>query len=188
MVIDRSIRSPNHSPRDGRAITILVLHATAGSARSALAWLTNPLSRVSAHYLIEKTGRVYQLVPDEEIAWHAGRASWHGETAINEVSIGIELENANDGRDPYPTQQLEALKELARTEVARYRIAPEMVVRHLDIALPKGRKTDPAGFPWAEFMGQLFPQTPPPPDRPPRPTPPSPQAAFARSLIALAYR
>src|SRR5688572_29247709 len=126
MFVDHAIRSPNYSPRGTQAISMIVLHATAGSARGALAWLTNPAARVSAHYPIEKSGRIYHLVPDECAAWHAGRASWRGQTAINELSIGIELENANDGRDPYPPEQIEALLELAREKVARYRIAPEM--------------------------------------------------------------
>ena len=189
MLVDLTIRSPNHSPRHGRPITMLVVHATAGSARSALAWLTNPLSRVSAHYLIDKTGHVYQLVPDDRAAWHAGRASWRGETAINEISIGIELENANDGKDPYPPEQIEALLTLAREKVAHYHIAPDMVVRHRDIALPPGRKTDPAGFPWAEFLSRLFPASAPPPERPPRPAPPREgQHALAEQLRAEAYR
>lgn len=98
---------------------MIVLHATVGSARSALAWLTNPAARVSAHYLIDKTGRVYQLVADEEAAWHAGRAEWKGQTAINEISLGIELENANDGRDPYPAPQITAVLSLLREKVER---------------------------------------------------------------------
>jgi N-acetylmuramoyl-L-alanine amidase len=188
--IDSSIRSPNHSTRNGRAISMLVIHATAGSARGALAWLTTPHSRVSSHYLIERGGHIYQLVPDERAAWHAGRASWQGETAINEISLGIELENANDGRDPYPVEQIDALLELAAEKVAQYRIAPNMVVRHLDIAMPKGRKTDPAGFPWAEFISRLFPRAPlPPADRAPYPAPPGSDAAMLASVLReAAYR
>jgi N-acetyl-anhydromuramyl-L-alanine amidase AmpD len=188
MIVDHTIRSPNYSPRGAQAISMMVLHATAGSARGALAWLTNPAARVSAHYLIEKSGRTYQLVPDECVAWHAGRASWRGQTAINELSLGIELENANDGRDPYPPEQIEALLELAREKVARYRIAPEMVTRHLDIALPRGRKSDPAGFPWPEFIGRLFPQAPPPDARPPRPPSADARPGLAQKLLAEGYR
>lgn len=188
--IDLSVRSPNHSPRGSHQITMLVIHATAGSARGALAWLTSPWSRVSAHYLITKGGHIYQLVPDERAAWHAGRASWQGETAINELSIGIELENANDGRDPYPPEQIDALLALATEKVEKYHIAPQMVVRHRDIAVPKGRKTDPAGFAWAEFVGRLFPGAPgAPSERPPYPLPPrTGEAPLAYALRAAAYQ
>jgi len=154
--IDASHHSPNFSSRNGRRISMLVLHATAGSFASSLGWLCSPLSRVSSHYLIDKGGRIFQLVADEQAAWHAGRARWRGETAINELSLGIELENANDGRDPYPKVQVDALVELARDKVHDYHIAPDMVARHLDIAVPQGRKTDPAGFGWERFTSELF--------------------------------
>ena len=73
LTIDQAVRSPNYSLRGGQSISMIVLHATVGSARSALAWLTNPAARVSAHYLIDKSGHIYQLVADEYCAWHAGR-------------------------------------------------------------------------------------------------------------------
>ena len=187
MLIETAIRSPNHGPRGEQSISMIVLHATAGSASSALAWLTNPAARVSAHYLIEKSGHTYQLVDDEHAAWHAGRASWHGQTAINECSIGIELVNQNNGRDGYPPEQIQALLELTQAKVAQYRIGPTMVTRHLDVALPRGRKTDPAGFPWSEFVAHLFPQAPPPNERPPRPAP-LPGPTLAKNLLAEAYR
>jgi N-acetylmuramoyl-L-alanine amidase len=189
MQIDHSHQSPNHAARDGHAISMLVLHATVGSARSALAWLTNPAARVSAHYLIDKGGRIYQLVADERAAWHAGRASWQNETAINEMSLGIELENANNGRDPYPEAQLAALVELARAKVTQYAIAPHMVTRHVDVALPRGRKSDPAGFPWQAFLAQLFPDISAPSERPRRPEPPGVlHNELASALLAETYR
>jgi N-acetylmuramoyl-L-alanine amidase len=186
-IIDQAIRSPNYGLRAGHSISMIVLHATVGSARSALAWLTSPAARVSAHYLIDKSGHIYQLVADEYCAWHAGRASWHGQTAINEMSLGIELENANDGRDVYPPEQVGALQQLVLAKVAQYRIIPGMIVRHMDVAVPQGRKTDPAGFPWVEFIGRIFPQATPPDDRTPRPAP-NPPPAFAQKLLAEAYR
>jgi hypothetical protein len=161
--IDQSHKSPNHGPRNGHAISMIVLHATVGSVRSALAWLTNPASRVSSHYVIDKAGHISQLVQDEDAAWHAGRARWHGVTDINAVSLGVELENANDGHDPYPPAQLASAHWLCQDKIARYNIERADVVRHLDIAVPKGRKTDPAGFPWPLFADSLYMDAPPPP-------------------------
>ena len=162
LTIDRSHASPNHSPRHGHPITMLLLHATAGSYASALAWLCNPLpngnpdKRVSTNYLIRKDGHIDQLVDDGQAAWHAGVARWNGETAINDISLGVELENANDGRDPYPPAQYNALLNLASAKIAEYHIPLDNVVRHLDVAIPKGRKTDPAGFPWDKFKADLL--------------------------------
>jgi N-acetyl-anhydromuramyl-L-alanine amidase AmpD len=133
------------------------LHATVGGLLSSLKWLTNAASRVSSHYVIAKSGIIYQLVPDDQAAWHAGASRWNNMDAddIQRQSIGIELQNANSGRDPYPRVQVDAALELARSLTLRYRIPHVNVVRHLDIAIPYGRKTDPAGFPWALFRARL---------------------------------
>jgi hypothetical protein len=172
IVTNTSRSSPNHSSRNGHAISMLVLHSTAGGAQSSLNWLCSPASGVSSHFVITKAGTIYRLVNEERAAWHAGRASWHGVTDCNAASLGIELENANDGRDPYPPAQLSSCRDLCRSLVARYHIARGDVVRHLDIAMPHGRKTDPANFPdFDAFVGSMFTDAPPgssqpPPDKP----------------------
>ena len=189
MNLDLTYRSPNYGSRSGRPISMVVLHATVGSARSALAWLTNPAARVSAHYVVDKAGKVFQLVDDQYAAWHAGRAEWRGETAVNEVSLGIEIENANDGRDPYPSEQIEALQRLVQEKASAFQIVPGMVIRHVDVALPRGRKTDPAGFPFAAFVARVFPDAPPLSYPTPRPAPPGHlNDALASQLQAEAYR
>lgn len=156
--IDQSHTSPNHGARGRARISMLVLHATVGSFKSALSWLMNPKSKVSSHYLIRKDGYIAQLVPDTRVAWHAGKSVWHGmdSDAIALQSIGIELENKSDGRDIYPATQLAAAHWLCQTLISRYNIERADVVRHFDIAIPRGRKTDPAGFPWPLFADSLF--------------------------------
>ncbi len=158
-----SFVSPNHSSRNGHAVSLLVLHATVGDALSSLRWLCNPQpkaldKRVSIHYLISKPGKVYQLVPEARSAWHAGASTWRGMGSYEIMvgSIGIELENANTGHDPYPQAQYTALLDLSRSLVVKYHILSDMVARHLDIATPKGRKSDPAAFPMEQFMTDLY--------------------------------
>jgi N-acetyl-anhydromuramyl-L-alanine amidase AmpD len=158
MQINSSRQSPNHSSRDGHTVRLGLIHATVGGLASSLDWLCNPRTRVSTHYLISKTGVIYQLVAETRAAWHAGDAAWQGETAVNEISIGIELENLTGmdgfkGQDPYPAVQVDRLIELSRSLMERY---PRFAfARHMDVALPKGRKSDPAGFAWGEFKARL---------------------------------
>jgi N-acetylmuramoyl-L-alanine amidase len=65
---------------------MIVLHYTAGiTTESAVQWFMMPESKVSAHYIIGRTGDVVQMVLNTDIAWHAG--VWD----INMKSIGIEL-------------------------------------------------------------------------------------------------
>lgn len=161
--IDITPESPNQSSRNGARIGMLVLHATVGSYAASLAWLCNPASSASTHYLIRKDGYINQLVPNDRAAWHAGKSAWMGMTSgqIQQRSLGIELENANDGHDPYPAAQLAAAHWLCQVLVSRYNIERADVVRHLDIAIPKGRKTDPAGLPWPAFADSLYMDVPP---------------------------
>lgn len=154
MQIITDYRSPNQSPRT-QPIRCLVVHATAGGLVSSLTWLCDPASRVSAHYVIAKTGAIYQLLPDAAVAWHAGRSAWRGQADVNAFSLGVELENANTGRDPYPPAQLDRLIDLVRVKLRVHAIPIENLVRHRDIAVPRGRKTDPAGLDWAGVRARV---------------------------------
>lgn len=116
--------------------------------------------RVSVHYYIDKRGRVTQMVDDADTAWHAGLSKWTVDgkpvagDSCNPISVGIELENRNTGRDPYPDAQYAATLELTRDLVKRHNIPRSQLVRHLDIS--PGRKTDPAAFPWARFVNEVY--------------------------------
>lgn len=143
--------SPNHGERkDGRRPDILLLHYTGmPDEGEALQWLCNPVAQVSAHYFVFEDGRVVQLVPEARRAWHAGVSSWAGETDINSSSIGIEIANPGHpgGLPPFGDAQIDSVIALARDIVGRWRIAPERVLAHSDVA--PGRKIDPGErFPW----------------------------------------
>lgn len=141
-------RSPNSEPRTS-AISAIVVHTTGGSALSGLRWLTNPQSRVSAHYVIDRAGHIFQLVNDDQAAWHAGRSALGGVGNVNDVSLGIELAHAT-GED-YPPAQIAALTDLCRAKIAQYQIPVDRVVSHRAVALPMGRKVDPNDWPEAQF-------------------------------------
>jgi N-acetylmuramoyl-L-alanine amidase len=147
-IVQRS--SPNHGPRPGK-VTMLVLHYTGmETAQAALDRLCDPASQVSAHYLIDESGRVVQLVAEDRRAWHAGVASWCGEPDVNGASIGVELANPGHefGPSAYPAAQMAALRALAGGILARHGIAGRHVVGHSDVA--PGRKQDPGEwFDWA---------------------------------------
>jgi N-acetylmuramoyl-L-alanine amidase len=148
-MIDRP--SPNHDARPaGQPVDILLLHYTdMPSAAAALARLTDPAARVSAHYCVDEDGTVYRLVPEQRRAWHAGVSSWAGARDINGRSIGIELVNPGHscGYRPFPEAQMRALEDLARGILARHPIPPRRVLGHSDVA--PARKVDPGElFDW----------------------------------------
>lgn len=148
--------SPNYNDRAPGAINMLVLHYTGMISREhALAWLCDPLAQVSAHYLIDEMGLVYQLVDEKHRAWHAGISCWAGERDINSRSIGIELVNPGHGTDyrNFTLFQMQALAELCREIVSRHPIPPHRVLGHCDVA--PGRKRDPGEkFDWQWLAGQ----------------------------------
>jgi N-acetyl-anhydromuramyl-L-alanine amidase AmpD len=113
--------------------------------------------QVSIHYIVGRDGEVARSVPENEIAVHAvGR---------NERSIGIELINAGDGREPYPEAQIEALVKLIKGIQQRWRIPLAEIKGHEDVdrsTFPCGgqqarRKQDPGPlFPWDRFKLELL--------------------------------
>jgi len=129
---------------------MLVLHYTGmRTAAAALDRLTDPAAEVSAHYLIDKSGTVFRLVPEERRAWHAGVARWRGASDVNGRSIGIELANPGHehGYCPFPHAQMSSLVQLCRGILARHDIPPRNVVGHSDVA--PARKQDPGElFDW----------------------------------------
>ncbi len=156
--------SPNHGGR--RPQYVILHHTTNSSAEQALATLTHPASQVSAHYLIGRDGRIYYLVDELRRAWHAGDSYWAGNRDLNSASIGIELDNT--GEEPFADAQIDALIVLLRDITTRWRMPPQNVLGHGDVA--PGRKTDPSAlFPWRRLAQAGFglwceppyPQVPP---------------------------
>jgi N-acetylmuramoyl-L-alanine amidase len=144
--------SPNHAARQS-AIDVLVLHYTELPLDESLKVLRDDkrANRVSSHYVLAEDGTVYRLVPEERVAWHAGRSHWRGHDALNATSIGIEIVNLHGDRHDYPDVQITALIALCGDIIGRHpAIVPRNVVGHSDIA-PR-RKVDPGlRFPWARL-------------------------------------
>lgn len=90
--------SPNQSSRRGSSVTGVVIHYTAGgSAGGSVAWLCNPASKASAHFVIDRSGDVVQLVTLDRKAWHAGMSEMQSDDEMlgdaNRFTIGVELAN-----------------------------------------------------------------------------------------------
>lgn len=148
--------SPNFNARKPGAIDMLVLHYTGmQSCDAALTRLCDAAAKVSAHYLIDEDGQVYQMVAEEQRAWHAGVSFWAGERDINSRSIGIELVNPGHefGYCVFPQPQMRVLAELAQEILSRHPIPPHRVLGHSDVA--PGRKSDPGElFDWSWLAAQ----------------------------------
>jgi N-acetylmuramoyl-L-alanine amidase len=86
--------SPNHGGPYGAGLPdALIIHFTAGaSVESSVSWLCNPQAKASAHVVVGRDGSITQLVPFDQVAWHAGASSYGGRSGYNQYSIGIEMD------------------------------------------------------------------------------------------------
>jgi len=147
MLTDRP--SPNFDAR-ALSVSMIVLHYTGmPDAESAIARLTSPDAKVSAHYVVTEDGAVLQLVDEQHRAWHAGKSYWRGVSDVNSASVGIEIVNPGHefGYRAFPDEQMAALIPLVGEIKARHGVGRGNVVGHSDIA--PARKEDPGElFPW----------------------------------------
>jgi N-acetylmuramoyl-L-alanine amidase len=127
-------------------IDTLVFHCMAYHAPQGIEVLAK--NGVSAHYLIETNGTVFQLLDESLCAYHAGKSFWRGRHSLNDTSIGIELCSESFGQKPYDPRQIAALVRLSHRLIRKYHILPHNIVGHSDIA--PARKPDPGkAFPWS---------------------------------------
>ena len=84
--------SPNFDKkkRSINSIKIIIIHYTGmQSERESVKRLCNPLSKVSAHYLINQNGKIFKLVEERRIAWHAGKSRWKKYNNLNKNSTNL---------------------------------------------------------------------------------------------------
>lgn len=166
------VRSPNQSSRpEGCAIDLLVIHNISlppGKFETGFVdqFFCNTLDseahpffkeiaslKVSAHLLIERSGKITQYVPFTEKAWHAGESSFGGRANCNEYSIGIELEGTDF--EAFTDAQYRVLITVTALLQQEYPcLNLDRIVGHSDIA--PGRKTDPGPFfDWPRYRAAI---------------------------------
>jgi len=132
------IPSPNYSSRNGTCIDMIVLHCTtSASVEGTISWFLDRNSQVSAHYIVDINGDIYQMVHDEFSAWHA--------KASNPRSIGIEHVGTANGR--LTDAQSIASAQLVRWATSAYGISVANVLGH---------RFAPGNEGTTECPGQLF--------------------------------
>lgn len=155
--IDTSHVSVNQDSR----VLYLVLHYTQGDFERSLKQLTTEVPGsppVSAHYLVrDDPVQIYQLVDEQQRAWHAGVSDWKGASLLNSSSIGIEIVNAgprslptepgDQDFAPYSQAQIERVIALCRAIVVRHHIRPDRILGHSDIQ-PQSKQDPGPAFPW----------------------------------------
>ncbi|WP_426790578.1 N-acetylmuramoyl-L-alanine amidase [Sphingobacterium sp. WOUb80] len=129
-----------------KPVYIIMHYDGATNGTSAIDWMTDSRSKVSAHLHISRDGVITQLAPFNIKCWHAGVSAWAEQKDLNNCSIGIELQNK--GQEAYTEKQIDAAITICKTICVAYPI--RAILGHSDIA--PGRKEDPGTqFPWEKF-------------------------------------
>lgn len=119
--IKQFIQSPNHSSRNGAKIQMIVLHCTEASLNSTIDTFKNPGGRqVSAHYVIDRNGDIYQMVSDDDRANHCMGA--------NANSVGIE--HVAGEQDALAEPQAKSSAALIRWLLEQYSIPSTNIYGH----------------------------------------------------------
>lgn len=140
----------------------IVLHSTEGS--DSLGWLQGQSAiagkSASSDYLVDREGNIYQITPLLHYAYHVGVGSWRGINnlmgRLNQMLVGIEMESRTSDHPRYTDVQLVSTAGLVRRLMLYHRLDVLGMVRHGDIALPPGRRSDPVAFPASTFTQELF--------------------------------
>jgi len=140
------VKCDNYDSSNKRLIKYIIIHYTGmKNQKLALERLQSKVAKVSSHYVISKNGKIFQLVEDFNIAWHAGVSKWEKDINLNSKSIGIEL--VNNGFEKFPLKQIKSLIILLKHLKKKHKIKKKYVLGHSHIA-PQ-RKIDPGPlFPW----------------------------------------
>lgn len=162
----KQLPADHWTDRAGQKIVAVVVHGTGG--KDSRATLQRGDGRgVSIHALIMKQGLIYEMVPDARGANHAGAPTssftLNGRTyqagQVNKATLGVELENLQDGRDPYTDPQLAALGWWIAQK--RDQHGPLPILRHAD--LDPTRRRDPYQLSTQEIERWASKYTPSPP-------------------------
>ncbi|MEN3792922.1 N-acetylmuramoyl-L-alanine amidase [Fulvimarina sp. MAC3] len=151
-----------YDPIEG--IRAVVIHGTAGSSSDGAVSVMRA-GRASFHWLVPDENEnahghhVWACAPETRAAWHVRNSAshpdvWNGEKKVNHFSLGIEVVNAQDDRDPFSSWQIEATAAIVRYCWLKY---PNLkhVVAHAK--LDPDRRSDPRKlFPWDRFKSLVL--------------------------------
>jgi len=97
-------------------ISRIVIHVAEGSYSGTINWFQDPRSKVSAHYVVSRRGKIAQCVRDKNIAYHAG--DWR----YNQHSIGIEHAGYGSNRRTWSDAMYRASARLSAYISRKYKV------------------------------------------------------------------
>jgi hypothetical protein len=160
-----------HVHRPDSAVRLVVVHVAEGSFGGTVSWFRNRRAHASANYVVGRDGQIAHMVPDGNVAWHAGNGY------VNAHSLGIEHEGYVRIDGTFTDVQYRASARLLATLLRRYHVPADRrhVMGHDEVPDPNHRgrfggfahHTDPGPYwDWPRYMSYVRDyragRTPPP--------------------------
>jgi hypothetical protein len=150
----------SHVHRPASAVRLIVVHVTESSYAGTIRWFRNPHAHAAANYVVGRHGEIAHMVPDDEIAWHAGNG-W-----VNAHSIGIEHEGYTRVDGVVTDAEYRASAQLVASLLRRYHLPADRrhVIGHSEVPDPFHRglfggwahHTDPGAYwDWTRYMSYV---------------------------------
>jgi N-acetyl-anhydromuramyl-L-alanine amidase AmpD len=146
--------------RNGRVPIGIVNHITAGLFPGTLTWMQNQAAKASSHYLVTKTGRILQLVKEEDTAWTNGavnRPTWplYDGTHPNRYTLTIEHEGL--AGDALTEAQYQATLWLQKQLIEKWNIpvSEDTIIGHYRIDGVNRVNCPGPNFPWQRLLADL---------------------------------
>ena len=149
-------------------VQFIVLHYTAQSLEGSLKIFLNQKNPVSCHLLIDRDGKVYELVKCWEglcvKAFHAGSSVFKDSKSVewknfNDFSLGIELVNWNGNIFHFTEKQYQSLFTVLRHLKNKYPNLRdhERILGHEHIAGFRGKRDPGCFFDWPRLFRNVYP-------------------------------
>ncbi|MEU1370691.1 peptidoglycan-binding protein [Streptomyces sp. NPDC005803] len=143
----------NYAKGRSAAIDKVIIHVTQGSYAGSISWFQDPVSQVSAHYVVRSSdGQITQMVRDSDTAYHARSA--------NASALGIEHEGFIDDPSWFTDAMYRSSAALTAYLCDRYGIPKDRahIIGHSEA--PGNDHTDPGSYwDWTRYM-ELVAQNP----------------------------
>jgi N-acetyl-anhydromuramoyl-L-alanine amidase len=143
--------SPNRDTRQHERLGVLFHHSGMGFDET-VEHMLNATSRVSYHCLIHEDGSRCTLVPDNQVAWHAGVSRFLGRGNCNDFLLGVAF--AGDTYTvPLSDSQFASALEWLSPRWGRFKWGLERMSDHRQVA--PGRKDDLNPVEWERLVAAL---------------------------------
>ena len=143
--------SPNRSAAAHERLGVVFHHSLRGF-QETIDLMADPASRVSYHLLINTDGKRCTLVPEAEVAWHAGVSSFRGRPNCNDFMLGVAFAGDSYAR-PLSAAQLGSALEWLAPRWGPLGWGLDWMTDHRQVA--PGRKTDLNPVEWERLAAAL---------------------------------